>query len=167
VFLTLASLTTFVAYVPGQNWRAFIFPFVWAPGWSAYMVMVPSIVADLTDLDELQTGKRREGSYASVMAFFMKLATTGVGPLIGVVLEYLVRFDTSLGSNQLPETWLRMKIWTMIVPCVFAGLAFLLLLKFPLTKQRVQEVRARLEARRAGLRDDIPRGPSAGAFPTE
>jgi GPH family glycoside/pentoside/hexuronide:cation symporter len=119
-------------------------------------VLLNSVVADLTDLDELRTGKRREGSYASVIGFITKLATTGATLIIGLVFDYLIRFDASLGANQTPETWQRMRLYTMAIPCVFSVLALLVIAKFPLTKQRMQEVRALLDARAAAQPADAP-----------
>lgn len=148
LFCVAAAAITYVAYVPGCRWRAFLVSLLWGPGWAAYTVMVPAIIADLTDLDELKTGKRREGSYASVAGFIAKLALTGVGVLVGVVLDYVVQFDPSLGVSQTPETWQRMRVWTVIIPLIFFGLALLLLARFSLTKQRMHEVHALLDARR-------------------
>ena len=148
LFCIAAAAITYVAYVPGCRWRAFLVSLLWGPGWAAYTVMAPAIIADLTDLDELKTGKRREGSYASVAGFIAKLALTGVGVLVGLVLDYVVKFDASLGACQTPETWQRMRIWTVFIPLVFFGLAMLFLARFPLTRQRMHEIHALLDVRR-------------------
>jgi len=146
--MAVAALTTYWGFTPGHPWRALLlFPLAWAPGWAAYMVMSPAIVADLTDLDELRTGKRREGSYASVGGFITKLAFTVVALPTGLILDYVVKFDRDLGLNQTPDTWERLKLCNMLIPCAFTALALLAIAKFPLTKQRMLEVRAELNAR--------------------
>lgn len=150
--LIAAGVGAYFVYAPGHFWRPFLFSFIWAPGWSAYTVMVPSIVGDLTDIDELQTGHRREGSYASVMGFMTKLALTGVTIPIGLVVDFLVKFDPALGPDQLPGTWERMKFYTAAVPCLLSVLAFLVLLKFPLTKARMNEVHQALAQRRSAAK---------------
>jgi GPH family glycoside/pentoside/hexuronide:cation symporter len=153
--LAAGGLSSWIAYTPENPWRAFIFPLVWGPGWAAYQVMMPAIVADITDLDELETGDRREGSYASVAGFVMKLVATSVAIPIGLVLDYLVGFQAGQGADQPEAVWFRMKLYTAVVTCVFSLLALLTIVRFPLTRQRMLEVRAELDARRdAESRED-------------
>jgi GPH family glycoside/pentoside/hexuronide:cation symporter len=161
LFCMAAAASTYVAYIPGQRWSAFIVSILWGPGWAAYTVMVPAIIADLTDLDELKTGKRREGSYASVYGFVTKLAVTGAAVLVGLVLDFGVGFVPALGVDQAPSTWLRMRLYTVFVPTLLLGLAILSLGRFPLTKKRMLDIRAQLDARKV---EDRARGSIACAY---
>ena len=54
-----------------------------------------SMIADVIDLDELNTGKRAEGSYYGCLTLFYKLSQSITLLLIGFVLD-LVKFDASL-----------------------------------------------------------------------
>ena len=54
-----------------------------------------SMIADVIDLDELNTGKRAEGSYYGCLTLFYKLAQSVTLLVIGFVLD-LVKFDASL-----------------------------------------------------------------------
>ena len=53
---------------------------------SAYWVLPPSMVADVTDTDELSTGLRREGVYYGIMNFGEKIAAGGALFLAGILL---------------------------------------------------------------------------------
>ena len=53
---------------------------------SAYWVLPPSMVADVTDTDELSTGLRREGIYYGIMNFGEKIAAGGALFLAGILL---------------------------------------------------------------------------------
>lgn len=54
-----------------------------------------SMIADVIDLDELNTGKRSEGSYYGFLTLFYKLSQSITLFLIGLVLD-LVKFDANL-----------------------------------------------------------------------
>ena len=54
-----------------------------------------SMIADVIDLDELNTGKRAEGSYYGCLTLFYKLSQSITLLLIGFVLD-LVKFDAGL-----------------------------------------------------------------------
>ena len=54
-----------------------------------------SMIADVIDLDELNTGKRAEGSYYGCLTLFYKLSQSVTLLLIGFVLD-LVKFDANL-----------------------------------------------------------------------
>jgi GPH family glycoside/pentoside/hexuronide:cation symporter len=50
-------------------------------------VLGPSILADVTDADELVTGERREGAYAAAWMFIIKAANALAAVLVGVSLQ--------------------------------------------------------------------------------
>ena len=54
-----------------------------------------SMIADVIDLDELNTGKRAEGSYYGCLTLFYKLSQSITLLLIGFILD-LVKFDAGL-----------------------------------------------------------------------
>jgi GPH family glycoside/pentoside/hexuronide:cation symporter len=54
-----------------------------------------SMIADVIDLDELNTGKRAEGSYYGCLTLFYKLSQSITLLFIGFILD-LVKFDASL-----------------------------------------------------------------------
>lgn len=158
ICLMMTSVLAYYAFVPDQWWRVIMLSLLWGPGWASFQVANPAIVADLTDVDELETGKRREGSYASVIAFIAKLAATVAGVMIGVILDAFVRFNPELGADQPEETWWRMRVYTAVLPTLCTGLALLMLTRFALTKQRMEEVRRLLNNRRDANRPGEPTG---------
>ena len=118
---------------------------------SCFWLAIGPLFADITDADELQTGKRREGILASFSSFVCKAAGTIGGVLGGIVLSY-TGFDASLDIQ--PEaTITAMKALYVAFPMVGYALAFTLFLRYPLTKPRMAEIRAELEARRGTTAD--------------
>lgn len=57
-----------------------------------------SMMADVIDLDELETGERKEGTYYGSLTLFYKLSQSITLFIIGIVLD-LIRFDADLPAQ--------------------------------------------------------------------
>jgi GPH family glycoside/pentoside/hexuronide:cation symporter len=113
-------------------------------------LIVPSMLADMVDYDELQTGRRREGSINAVFSWFLKLGMTLPVGLSGFVLA-ATGFDTAAGREQPPEVLHRM-LWSFILlPLIFWGTALVLLWFYPLNREKMQAIRTQLEQRRGKI----------------
>jgi len=64
---------------------------------SAYWVLPPSMVADITDVDQLATGRRREGIYYGIMNFGEKIAAGGALFVAGMLLSLFRRLSHAPG----------------------------------------------------------------------
>ena len=65
----------------------------------------------------------------------------------GVILQ-ATGFDAALGANQTEHAIFNIRFYLAVIPIVGLIIAFLALLRFGLTPQRMAEIRAQLEARR-------------------
>lgn len=79
-----------------------------------------SILPDISDVDELMTGKRREGLYSGVSTFLRKmaggLAVGGIGPLLDV-FKYS---EQAVKSDQIePLTDIGVKLMFCVLPIMF------------------------------------------------
>lgn len=113
---------------------------------STFWLLAGSMFADVADEDELVNGHRREGMLAAFASFLSKLAGT-LGALIGGLLLSTSKFDATL-SVQPPETLLTMKAIFIGFPLVGYAVAFFLMTRYPLTRERMLDIRAQLEKRR-------------------
>jgi GPH family glycoside/pentoside/hexuronide:cation symporter len=146
--IVIASISTYFCLNRMYPYLAFVYSTLYAIGWSGILVLVGALMADVIDLDELQTGERRECSYGGVYGFIFKLGIAGSGPVLGNGLKYIIGFDEALGASQTSETFLKLRLVTAVGSAVFAVIGLLLLLRFPLTAERAMEVRWQLEERR-------------------
>jgi GPH family glycoside/pentoside/hexuronide:cation symporter len=116
-------------------------------GYAGLWLMIPSMQVDVVDYDELKTGERREGSYASIFSWVLKLSFV-IGFLIsGPVIE-LTGFDANLNADQEDGVYEIMRIGYIVIPIVALALAIMLLKAFPITKLKAAEISHQLEARR-------------------
>jgi GPH family glycoside/pentoside/hexuronide:cation symporter len=105
-----------------------------------------SMIADVCDLDELNSGHRREAFYGAVFVTTDKLAMAISLAFQGYLL-WRSGFNSSL-EQQTPETisyWLKALIITQPVGCLIGLISILM---YPLTRKRCQQIRDELNARK-------------------
>jgi len=105
-----------------------------------------SIGADIIDDDELNTHERREGSFTSCASYILKLGNSLGYWVSGLILTW-VGFTWKL-TVQAPKTILGIRLSLASVPIVGLVIAIIFVLRVPLTKQKTQEIRRKLEERR-------------------
>ena len=111
-------------------------------GTGAMFSIPASMVGDTIDLEELKTGTRNEGVYFGSMTLFYKSSQAIVVFLIGILLD-LIGFNSHL-TVQAPFTQLALGL-ALSLGCAFAViLSGWSILAYPLTKQRVLDIRAQL-----------------------
>jgi GPH family glycoside/pentoside/hexuronide:cation symporter len=111
-----------------------------------FWVLLPSMLADVVDFDELESGQRREGAFSSTLSYVLKLGTTITLLFTGPLIE-LGGFDAREASQD-PGTITWLRVLFAVVPAAAALLAALALRRYPLTRGAMNDIRARLEARR-------------------
>lgn len=100
-----------------------------------------SIVADLIDFDEMNTGGRREASYFAIWAFATKFGNAFTGFAALQVLER-VGYVPGIPQTETVKTWmLVMYSW---FPAAFYLMSGLALLRFGFTRDDLAEVQKRL-----------------------
>jgi GPH family glycoside/pentoside/hexuronide:cation symporter len=105
-----------------------------------------AIGADIIDFDELNTGTRREGGFASFMSWILKFGNS-IGMLMGGVILSLSGFDANkVAQSAQTIFWIRFMLAAIPVIGLMAAIGFAM--TFPLTKKRILEIRQELEARR-------------------
>ena len=149
VWMALGTALKWWAMNPEHPEYQFVLPFFFSVGISMVFTVLPTMMADVTDVDELRHGQRREGMFGAVMAFLMKFTGTLTPILAGAVLV-VSGFDASLEYRQEPETIFWMRILYSFVPAGMLLVALVLLWRYPLTRERVAEVKALLAERHAG-----------------
>lgn len=121
-------------------------PFI-AFGLGGLFTLMGSMIADVCDLDELETHERREGMFGSIYWWVVKLGMAAALAAGGFLLN-ATGFDVDLGANQSQQAILMMRLFDMGIPMLCSLVAIWAIYAYPLTEERAHEVRAALEARR-------------------
>lgn len=109
--------------------------------------LMPSMVADVVDTDELKTHQRREGMFGSIFWFMVKLGMSAALAGGGYLLN-ATGFDVALGGEQSGRTIMLMRLCDAGIPILTSIIAIWAVATFPITEKRANEVRRELERRR-------------------
>ena len=143
------SLSTLVFYTPDNPYLSLIPGLLVVPGMTAIWVLIPSMTGDCVDEDQLRTDRRREGSFQSTFSWVLRVSTA-LATLISGPLVVLVGYNAALKGALQPEAVIfKMRILLALAPAAIMGLALWMIHKYPLTPQRIAEVRDELKARSA------------------
>ena len=143
----ISAATTWFTFNPAYPYLMLLNTVFIGAGYAGLWLMIPSMQIDVVDMDELKTGERREGSFASIFSWVLKLSFC-IGFLISGPLLEQTGFDAGLGGDQAEAVIRNMRIGYIAIPVSSLAIAFLILRLYPLTPERMAEIRGELEARR-------------------
>ncbi|MBW2289178.1 MAG: MFS transporter [Deltaproteobacteria bacterium] len=117
-------------------------------GIAASMVTGRSMMADVTDEDEVRTGRHRDGLFFGATSFAAK-AFFGVGSLVAGIIFDLVGLAQGMRADEAPVTIIRDLGLTLGVSVlVLVGTSLLIFARYELTRERVEALRTILDARK-------------------
>ncbi len=134
-------------YTPDNPWLLLLPAPLMAFGLGGLFTLMPSMIADVIDMDELQTNERREGMYGSIFWWVVKLGQA-VAIAGGGFLLNATGFDVALEGRQPEHTLIAMRLFDIIVPFVASGLAIWAVASYSITEEKAHAVRSQLEQRR-------------------
>ncbi len=113
----------------------------------AVVDLIPwSMLGEVIDQDELESGERREGLYNGVFMFVRKLAGAGVVSLAGLVLD-LSGYDPHLPTQSETTLW-SIRLMTSVGPAALILASILFARNYPITRTVHQTTLAALTRRR-------------------
>jgi Na+/melibiose symporter-like transporter len=118
---------------------------------SAVWVVPASMIADVTDTDQLATGLRREGIYFGIMNFGEKIAAGGALLLAGSSLAVFRRLSpgAAFGTpGHPPAAAAYVGLLYGAVPAALLVLSLIFILPYRLNRRTVHEIQLQLAARR-------------------
>jgi GPH family glycoside/pentoside/hexuronide:cation symporter len=143
----LSAASTWYTFRPDLPYLMLLNGALIGVGYAGLWLMIPSMQVDVVDYDELNTGERREGSFASVFSWVLKLSFC-VGYLIAGPLIEMTGFDAALGGDQATEVLDKMRVGYLVIPVIALVVALIILKYFPINRAKAAEIRKELEARR-------------------
>ena len=127
---------------PGNVALFWSYTFLAGLAFGAGPTLLHSMMADLTDIDELKTGQKRAGMYFALLATINKL---GGAVAIGVTLtaaDKLFNFTPGAANSQTAIDGLLLIF--CFAPAAALALTYLPLYRYPLTKEKHAEIRRSL-----------------------
>jgi len=110
-----------------------------------FWTLLYALNADIAELDELETGERREGLFAGFAALLRKCAFAFAAGSVGVGLDLIGYRPHAVQSD---ATLLGIKLLFAVPTTFLIVAAWLVFRRFPLTPERWAEIAVQLDARR-------------------
>jgi GPH family glycoside/pentoside/hexuronide:cation symporter len=135
------------SYNPDMPWLVVLpMPLV-AFGLGGLFTLMPAMMADVVDLDELRNHKRREGLFGSIYWWVVKLGQS-VAIAGGGYLLLFTGFEVTQGGDQSENTLFLLRVFDVAVPVVGSIIAIWVVSTLQVSKKAALEVRRQLEERR-------------------
>lgn len=136
-----------IGYNPSKPYLLLIAAPCIAFGLGSLFTLVSSMVADVCDLDELETGFRREGMFGAIYWWMVKLGVALSSVISGILLN-VSGFNVALGLNQTSQALLNMRRFDVGIPIVTSMAAILIIMTFEISENKAYDIRKQVERRR-------------------
>lgn len=137
---------------PNQTPLLFVLAVVAGAGVSVCYLVPWSLLPDVIELDELETGQRREGIFYGFFVFLQKLGLSLGLFISGQVLDLAGYIPAEPGQAVPPQpesVLLALRFLVGPVGALIILLSFIAVYLYPITKQKHAEIRAELERRKS------------------
>ncbi len=142
----LGYILLWFLFIPGKPYMfLFALPF-FSFGIGSLFTLMMSMTADVIDLDELNTGERREGIFGAIYWWMVKFGFAIAGLLTGTIMS-VVGFDPNL-STQPDGAIFGLRAFYSGFPVIGTLIAIYVMWKYDLTEERANEISAELEKRK-------------------
>ena len=154
---TIGTLIWIIAQIglfliqPGQITELYILAILAGFGVSVAYLIPWSMIPDVVDLDELNTGQRREGIYYSFMVLMQKFCLALAVFLLGLALQFS-GFIKQLPGEPIPvqpdSALFAIRVAIAPLPTVFLIVGLILTYFYPITKEVHADILRQLKARK-------------------
>jgi len=133
-------------FIPGKPYMfIYALPF-FSFGIGSLFTLMMSMTADVIDLDELNTGKRREGIFGAIYWWMVKFGLAIAGLLSGTIMS-MVGFDPNIATQ--PEGAVEgLRIFYSGFPILGTLIAMYVMRDYNVNEKRAKEIRTELEERK-------------------
>ncbi len=143
----IGYILLFLLFVPGKPYLfLFALPF-FSFGIGSLFTLMMSMTSDVIDIDELNTGKRREGSLGAIYWWMVKFGTAVAGLLSGIILS-VVHFQSN-AATQTDETMFWLRIFFVGIPIIGTLTAIWAMKDYDIDESKALEVRDLINKRKA------------------
>jgi len=137
-------------FVPGKPYLfLFALPFI-SFGIGSLFTLMMSMTSDVIDIDELNTGKRREGIFGAIYWWMVKFGLAIAGLLSGLILSFI---DFQSGApTQTYETMFELRLFFSAIPMIGTLIAIWVMYDYDVNEEKAREISAALAKRKAAIK---------------
>lgn len=142
----IGYIMMYFLFVPGKPWLYLIALPFFSFGIGSLFTIMMSMTADVIDIDELNSGKRREGIFGAIYWWMVKVGFAIAGGLSGVIIG-VVGFNPELATTEQQGAVDGLHAFFCFFPAVGTIIAMLIMKNYDVTEERANEIRAELDKR--------------------
>ena len=119
-------------------------------GVGSLFTLMGSMISDVCDYDELESGQRREGTFGAIYWWMVKVGIA-LAALIGGWLLSASGFNVDLGANQSESALRSIRLFNIVIPMASSAIAVIVMWRYEISETKAQEIRSELETRRGKI----------------
>lgn len=145
LMMLVSALPTAAARITGITTLGgmLLFTFLFCIGSAAYWQLMPAMIYDICEYDELETGNRREGSIVSLLSVAEAFSQAIAIQLLGIVLQ-LAGFDGEAATQSAGALGF-VELSLTVIPAAFMLLTVVMVYFYPITKKKFEEIQQSLK----------------------
>jgi GPH family glycoside/pentoside/hexuronide:cation symporter len=136
---------------PGQIVFLFVMAILAGAGVSIGYLVPWSMIPDVVEMDELETGQRREGIFYGFFVFLQKMGISlglAMSNYVFALTGYINQVPGAALPVQPPAVLMALRIFVSLAPALILLLSFIVVHQYPITREKHAEMRAELERRK-------------------
>lgn len=134
-------------FVPGKPWLYLIALPFFSFGIGSLFTIMMSMTADVIDIDELNTGLRREGIFGAIYWWMVKFGFAIAGGLSGLMIT-VVGFNSAIPTTDQQSAVDGLHAFFCFFPMAGTILAILIMWSYDLTEEKANAIREAIEAKK-------------------
>jgi len=149
----IGYIMLYFLFIPGKPWMYIIALPFFSFGIGSLFTIMMSMTADVIDIDEINTGKRREGIFGAIYWWMVKVGYGIAGALSGLIIT-IVGFNSDLTTIDQQAAVDGLHAFFCFFPMGGTILAMLIMRNYSITEERANEIRAELQKRKLQNKND-------------
>lgn len=141
----------FFLFVPGKPWLYIFALPLFSFGIGSLFTIMMSMTADILDVDEVNTGLRREGTFGAIYWWMVKIGFALAGGLSGLAIS-VFGFDASLPTTEQQGAVDALHAFFCFFPVVGTVIAMWVMRDYGITEETANQVRAVLDRRKGKVK---------------
>lgn len=146
----IGYILLYFLFVPGKPWMYIFALPLFSFGIGSLFTIMMSMTADVIDVDQLNSGKRREGIFGAIYWWMVKVGFAIAGALSGVIIA-LVGFDPDLATVDQQGAVDGLHAFFCFFPVAGTLLAMYIMKDYSIDEAKANEIRDELQKRKNGI----------------
>lgn len=147
----IGYILLYFLFIPGKPWLYIIALPFFSFGIGSLFTIMMSMTADVIDVDELNTGKRREGTFGAIYWWMVKVGFAIAGALSGLII-WIVGFNPDIAVVEQQDAVDGLHAFFCFFPLIGTLVAIWVMKDYGIDENRADQIRAALAQRKANLK---------------